>query len=531
MCTSLKYWPILSFLPTDLANQVVQAFVFGCAGNEALVTLQSGDVYAFGFNGNGCLGIRDSSCTLEPEKVVALCQKVLIDIAYGSGPHVLAVTENGDLYSWGHGGYGQLGHADIDKSAPVLVKSNLGDRKVTQVACGSYHSLALTANGEVYGWGSNNCGQLGTGSTSNQNVPRRITGILNSKRVASVSCGQSFTVARTDEGELFSWGYNGNGQLGIGNTANQQLPCKIQIGGMKIIAKALCGMAHVMALSDIGELYSWGANSYGQVGVGTTLNTSMPTLINAVDGRWLDIAAHHYNHISAAITSTGQVFMWGQCHGLTLLSPRQVAVGSLDDVFACFGMPQIMFRPVKLDMKVGPTVQESIKSCFNDQETSDLTFLVEKQLIYVHKAILKIRCEYFRSMLQTHWQENQKSQIEISDFTYTVFKAFLQFLYTDEVDLLPEDAIGLLDLANLYCEEKLKQRCETLIMQNISIGNASMLFEAAIKYNAKSLEDFCFNFITSHLTAVTLTESFRQLDGETVKAIIIQAGKVGAFKR
>lgn len=91
-CTSLKYWPILSFLPTDLANQVVQAFVFGCAGNEALVTLQSGDVYAFGFNGNGCLGIRDSSCTLEPEKVVALCQKVLIDIAYGSGPHVLAVT-------------------------------------------------------------------------------------------------------------------------------------------------------------------------------------------------------------------------------------------------------------------------------------------------------------------------------------------------------------------------------------------------------------------------------------------------------
>ena len=59
------------------------------------------------------------------------------------------LPENGDLYSWGHGGYGQLGHADIDKSAPVLVKSNLGDRKVTQVACGSYHSLALTANGEV----------------------------------------------------------------------------------------------------------------------------------------------------------------------------------------------------------------------------------------------------------------------------------------------------------------------------------------------------------------------------------------------
>ena len=79
-------------MPADLADQVAQAFVFGGAGNEALVTLQTGDVYALGFNGNGCLGIGNSSSTLEPEKVDILCQKVLTDIAYGSGPHVLAIT-------------------------------------------------------------------------------------------------------------------------------------------------------------------------------------------------------------------------------------------------------------------------------------------------------------------------------------------------------------------------------------------------------------------------------------------------------
>jgi len=529
MYSTLKSWPILSFLPPDLADQVVQAFVFGGTGNEALVTLHSGDIYSLGFNGNGCLGIGNSSSTLEPQKVGILCKKVLADIAYGSGPHVLAVTENGELYSWGHGGYGQLGHTAVDKSIPALV--SLGDMKVVQVACGSYHSAALAANGEVYCWGSNNCGQLGTGSTSNQSVPKKIAGLLGSKRVLSISCGQSFTIARTDEGELYSWGYNGNGQLGIGNTANQQTPCKVNIGCSKIMTKVLCGMAHVLAISDLGDLYSWGANSYGQIGVGTTLNTSVPTVIDSVSERWIDIAAHHYNHISAAAAATGKIFMWGQCHGLTLLSPRQVAVANLEEVFACFGMPQIMFKPVKLGTEVNPSVRDSVKRSFDDKETSDLTFVVEGEPIFVHRTFLKIRCGYFRSMLQNHWQESQKSEIEISDFTYTIFKAFLQFLYTDEIDLPPEDTIGLLALANLYCEETLKIRCENLIKHNISVENSAVILEAALKYNAKGLEGFCFQFIINHLTAVTQTESFKELDGETIKKLVIQASKAGAFKK
>eukprot|EP00795_Rhopilema_esculentum_P016567 gene16567-7990_t len=516
-----------------MADQVVQAFVFGGAGNEALVTLSSGDVYSLGFNGNGCLGVGDSTSTMEPRKVEILCQKVLVDFAYGSGPHVLAVTgslcsrnfallyedfsliiDSGDIYSWGHGGYGQLGHGTCEKTIPVLIKTCFGDRKVLQAACGSYHSIALTSNGEVYGWGSNNCGQLGTGSTNNQTIPKRTLGLLlASKKVASVSCGQSFSVARTDEGELFAWGYNGNGQLGIGNTTNQHSPCKVLIGGGRVIVKVLCGMAHVLALSDIGELYSWGANSYGQIGVGNTLNTSVPNLINSVEDRWSDIAAHHYTHISAGLTVSNKVYMWGQCHGLTLLTPRKVAVSSLDEVFACFGMPQVMFRPITVDLCTGQGVKESIKDAFNDKESSDLTFLVEGEPIYVHKAILKI------------------SEIEISNFSLIVFKAFLKFLYTEEVDLPIHEAIGLLDLANLYCEEKLKQKCESLILQSISVENAAMLMEAAIKYNAKNLEDFCFHFIVCHLTAVTQTISFKALDGETVKNLIIKASEAGAFKR
>ena len=90
--STLKSWPILRFLPPDLADEVVQALVFGETGNEALVAIASGDVYALGFNKNGCLGIGNTSTTYEPRKLDALCRKGLVDIAYSIGPSILVLT-------------------------------------------------------------------------------------------------------------------------------------------------------------------------------------------------------------------------------------------------------------------------------------------------------------------------------------------------------------------------------------------------------------------------------------------------------
>lgn len=106
----------------------------------------------------------------------------------------------------------------------------------------------------------------------------------------------------------------------------------------------------------------------------------------------------------------------------------------------------------------------------------------------------------------------------------------MNYLYSDEVNLLPEDTIGLLDLADSYCENKLKKRCEELIMQGITIENAAMLYATAIKYLAHDLEEFCFKFCLSHMTAVTQTDAFRKLGDETCKNFIVKAAQNGAFK-
>lgn len=120
------------------------------------------------------------------------------------------------------------------------------------------------------------------------------------------------------------------------------------------------------------------------------------------------------------------------------------------------------------------TVAQSLKKEFDNPETADLKFCIDGKYIYVHKAVLKIRfkftaltsnskllacingcmhldsvpllcrCEHFRSMFQSHWTEDMKEVIEVDQFSYPVYRSFLEFLYTDHVELPPEDAIGLI---------------------------------------------------------------------------------------
>ncbi|XP_078492828.1 RCC1 and BTB domain-containing protein 1-like [Ciona intestinalis] len=181
--------------------------------------------------------------------------------------------------------------------------------------------------------------------------------------------------------------------------------------------------------------------------------------------------------------------------------------------------------------EVEPSVQQSVSRAFNDETSADLKILVEGKHILVHKSILKIRCEYFKRMFQSHWDENNQDVIEITGYNYPVVYSFLRWLYTDQVELPTEDIIGLLDLATSYCENGLKRQCQKLIKESIVDENAALLYAAAIKYNAKELQDFCFQFCLNHMTKVVQTENFKLLDKEVLYELVLEASKHGAFKR
>ena len=126
------------------------------------------------------------------------------------------------------------------------------------MACGSHHSLALTNEGDVYAWGQNNCGQIGSGTTTNQTTPKKILYNHASKfphaLASKIVCGQTTSILVLDSGEVFGWGYNGNGQLGTGNAVNQLSPMRIASLNGLVIVKVVCGYAHTLALTDEGHL-------------------------------------------------------------------------------------------------------------------------------------------------------------------------------------------------------------------------------------------------------------------------------------
>ncbi|CAN9497541.1 unnamed protein product [Ophioblennius macclurei] len=524
-------WPLFSLMGPQELCAIRKACVFGTSANEAIYITADDEVFVLGLNCSNCLGTGDSQSTIVPKKLDFLSGRKVVSLSYGSGPHVLLATEDGELFAWGHNGYSQLGNGTTNQGvAPLLVSANLLNKKVTEVACGSHHSMALTDSGEVYAWGYNNCGQVGSGSTANQPTPRRVSSCLQNKVAVSIVCGQTSSLAVVNNGEVYGWGYNGNGQLGLGNNGNQLTPCRLAALQGVCVQQIVSGYAHCLALTDEGLLYAWGSNTYGQLGTGNKSNQLSPVQIMTDKERIVEIAACHSTHTSAAKTQSGQVYMWGQCRSQSIVLPLLTHFVCTDDIFACFATPTVMWRLLSMEHDDFLTVAQSLKKEFDNSETADLKFCVDGKYIHVHKAVLKIRCEHFRSMFQSHWNEDLKEVIEIDQFSYPVYRSFLEFLYTDNVELPPEDAIGLLDLATSYCENRLKRLCQHIIKRGITVDNAFSLLSAAVRYDAEDLEEFCFRFCVHHLTEVTQTAAFWQIDGNLLKDFICRASRCGAFK-
>lgn len=137
---NLHSWSIFALLDKEFMAKIKVACVFGNLGNEALVITFDDEVYAIGSNGAGCHGVGDMNSSLKPRKVDVLCQKSVTDLAYGSGPHIMALTKSGEIYAWGHNGYCQLGNGSTNHGlVPTLLQGPFIGKVVASVACGSHH--------------------------------------------------------------------------------------------------------------------------------------------------------------------------------------------------------------------------------------------------------------------------------------------------------------------------------------------------------------------------------------------------------
>lgn len=261
------------------------------AGLDFTMALDAtGHLFGWGVNGSGQLGNGTKNPARNPVAVDVtgvLAGKSVIAVASGAY-HSLAITSEGLLVGWGEDSISQLGDGGqfVQRISPVLVSTNsaIAGLHFTAVAVGEYHSLALSTSGRVYSWGKNFYGQLGTGDISDQKfpVPATISGVLSNKTIVAISAGLSFSLALADTGELFGWGDNQYGQLGDGTVIERHSPVRVgqaALAGKRITA-ITTGAAHAMALTADGNLVAWGLNGSGRLGDGTSTSRSVPVAVN-----------------------------------------------------------------------------------------------------------------------------------------------------------------------------------------------------------------------------------------------------------
>lgn len=214
----------------------------------------------------------------------------------------------GKLWIWGTGSEGELGDdTSIDKSSPV--QTVCGGTNWVNVACGYYTAIALKNDGTLWCWGDNSNGSIGDDTSDSKSSPvQTICGGTNWAKIAS-GCYWDHNFAIKQDGTLWGWGYNNNGELGCGDDNSKSSPIQTVCGGTNW-ATVSSGGRHTAAIKNDGSLWVWGDSDYGQLGNDTTDTVSSPIQTITYGTNWASIACGE--RFMAAIKKDSTLWMWGQ---------------------------------------------------------------------------------------------------------------------------------------------------------------------------------------------------------------------------
>ena len=232
-----------------------------------------------------------------PTRLPSTLGERAVSVAAGAD-HSLALTADGAAWSWGAGDYGQLGHGDTQRQPLPKKVEDLAGRRVVAVSAGGHYSLALADDGSVWSWGRGAYGQLGHGDQQIQLQPKTIEAFAG-LRVVAVSAGGYHSLAVTADGAVWSWGRGDLGRLGHGDKQERPLPKKIEDLADRRVVAVSAGEHHSLALAADGSVWSWGYGAFGRLGHGDQQSQLLPKQV----GHWLAGASSRCRLLEATTAS------------------------------------------------------------------------------------------------------------------------------------------------------------------------------------------------------------------------------------
>jgi alpha-tubulin suppressor-like RCC1 family protein len=263
----------------------------------------TGTLWCWGYNFHGQLGDGTTTDSFVPVQESSHASD-WATVAAGIS-HTCAVKTTGTLWCWGDNDSGQLGDGTTtDSLVPVQESTDASDW--ASVSAGAFHTCAVKTTGTLWCWGSNFSGELGDGTTTDSLVP--VQESTHASDWASVSAGAFHTCAVKTTGTLWCWGYNNNGQLGDGTTTNSTAPVQESTDASDW-ATVDAGFFYTCAVKTAGTLWCWGRNIAGQLGDGTTTGSLVPVQVSTHASDWATVSAGDEH--TCAVKATGTLWCWG----------------------------------------------------------------------------------------------------------------------------------------------------------------------------------------------------------------------------
>uniref|UniRef100_A0A8B9PJT0 X-linked retinitis pigmentosa GTPase regulator n=1 Tax=Apteryx owenii TaxID=8824 RepID=A0A8B9PJT0_APTOW len=307
---------VFTFGKSKFAENIPSKFWFkndkpvhiSCGDEHTAIVTGNGKLYVFGSNNWGQLGLGSKNTVSKPTCVKAL-KPEKTKLAVCGRNHTLVYTEKGNIYAAGGNSEGQLGLGDTEERTTFhLISFFTNQHRIKQLAAGSYTSAAITEDGQLFMWGDNSEGQIGLANEASVCVPCQV---VVGKPVSSVSCGYYHSALITGDGELYTFGEPENGKLGLlpEQLKNSRVPQPVP-GIMEKVNKVACGGGHTVVLTET-DVYTFGLGQYGQLGHGTFIfETSIPKSVERLRRHKICNIACGENH-TAVIAENGLMFTFG----------------------------------------------------------------------------------------------------------------------------------------------------------------------------------------------------------------------------